>query len=377
MKIPLLDLGAQYATIREEIEAAVSGVLESQQFVLGSVVESFETEMASYTGVSHAVGCASGSDALLLSLMALGIGPSDAVVTSPFTFFATASAITRLGARAVFADVDPETLNVTPSSLATAMDGVRADVDRWTILPVHLFGRLADMEGILAMAREREATVVEDAAQAVGARDKGGRQAGTLGDTGTLSFFPSKNLGGAGDGGMVLAGDDDLADRVRMLRVHGSREQCFHEVVGINSRLDAIQAAILSVKLRRLDEWNASRRRVAESYGEAFREAGLAPGTVAMPAAGDAGHVYHQYVIRVSRRDALREALDATGISTQVYYPLSLHEQECFRFLGYRTGDFPEAERAAAEVLALPIYPELREDKILAVVAAIADFYRM
>ncbi|MGH7857127.1 MAG: DegT/DnrJ/EryC1/StrS family aminotransferase [Candidatus Binatia bacterium] len=379
MKIPLLDLKAQHATIRDEIERAIAEVFEEQQFVLGPAVERFERAMSEYTGARHAIGVASGSDALLLALMALGLGPRDCVVTTPFTFFATVSAITRVGARVAFADIDPATFNVSAETVARAIERGPAPEGRWVLLPVHLFGRVAPMEELGELARRRDAPVVEDAAQAVGARQAVGgkvRMAGTIGVAGALSFFPSKNLGGAGDGGMLLTDDDELAASFRILRVHGSGERYLHEIVGINSRLDAIQAAILSVKIRHLDDWNARRRDRAARYSRALREAGVAPRFVTPPVECAAEHVFHQYVVRAERRDELRSALTRAGIGTQIYYPLALHQQRCFADLGYREGDFPETERSTHETLALPIFPELSDDQIDAVVSAITSFYR-
>jgi dTDP-4-amino-4,6-dideoxygalactose transaminase len=379
VKVPLLDLKAQYASIRREVEEALAGVFAEQQFVLGPWVERFEQEMERYTGARHAIGVASGSDALLLALMALGIGPRDAVVTTPFTFFATAGAVARTGARLVFADVEPQSLNLCPRAAAETMERRPAPPGRWVLLPVHLYGRAADLEAFSSLARRFGAALVEDAAQALGARSRpeGGPRAGTVGDCGALSFFPSKNLGGAGDGGMILTNDDELAARVRMLRVHGSaRERYVHERIGINSRLDAIQAAVLSVKLRRLDEWNRKRRQRAAFYTRRLEQEGLVPKFVRPPREAGEAHVFHQYVIRAERRDALRSALARAGVATQVYYPRPLHLQPCFADLGYERGDFPEAERAAEECLALPMYPELEEDQIEHVVRAIAAFYR-
>lgn len=378
MRVPLLDLRAQYATIRRDVERAVAELLESQQFVLGPAVERFEREIAEYTGAPHAVGVASGSDALLLALLALGVGPGDAVVTTPFTFFATASAVARAGARIVFADIDAQSFNLSAETVERALAGPRRPAGRWALLPVHLYGRVAPMESLGALARRYDAPIVEDGAQSIGARAEVGgcvRSAGTIGRIGCLSFFPSKNLGGAGDGGMALTADAGLAERLRMLRVHGSRRRYQHDVVGLNSRLDAIQAAILSVKLRRLDDWNRRRRERAALYARRFRECGLAPGPVVPPAEAGAAHVFHQYVIRVERRDELRAALGDAGVETQVYYPVPLHLQPCFADLGHRAGDFPASEQASRECLALPIYPELSDEAIDYVVETIAGFF--
>ena len=377
MKVPLLDLKAQYATVREEVERAVAAVFDEQHFVLGPIVSRFEREMEAYTGARHAIGVASGSDALLLALQALEIGPGDTVVTSPFTFFAPAGAVARVGATLRFADIDPETFNLDPEGVARVLDATTTG--RRVILPVHLYGRLAAMDELARAAERFDAVLVEDAAQAVGAREKTGRRrmAGTIGRLGALSFFPSKNLGGAGDGGMVLTDDDGLAERLRMLRVHGAGSHRYlHERIGLNSRLDALQAAVLSVKLRRLDDWNARRRERAARYALRFEEAGLTPGKVRTPEISGEDHVVHQYVIRAEKRDALREALGRANVETQIYYPLALHQQPCFATLGYRNGDFPVCERATTECVALPIYPELRDEQIDHVVASAHAFYR-
>ena len=379
MKIPQLDLRAQYASIRADVERAVGELFESQQFVLGPAVERFEREMEAYTGARHAIGVASGTDALLLGLMALGLGPGDAVITTPFTFFATAGAIARAGARIVFADIDPETFNLRPDAVEEAIAAEGKGVRRWGILPVHLYGRVVDVDEIEAIARRHGALVIEDAAQAVGARVAGrAGPAGTFGDVGALSFFPSKNLGGAGDGGMALTNDEELAARLRSLRVHGtSAHRYVHETVGINSRLDALQAVVLSVKLRHLDRWNAARRERAARYTGRLRAAGVAPRFVRPPDGAGDGHVFHQYVIRAERREELREALERAGVGTQIYYPLALHRQPCFAGLGYGEGSFPESERACRECLALPIYPELGDDAIEHVVGVMTAFYRV
>ena len=379
MKVPLLDLKAQYETIRADVEQAVAQVFADQQFVLGPTVRRFEDEMKAYTGAAHAVGLASGSDALLIALMALEIGPEDAVVTTPFTFFATAGSIVRTGARLVFADIDPYTFNISPPRVAEALAAARRQARRVVLMPVHLYGRLAPMAALLGLAAEHEAAVVEDAAQAIGARattPRGVCQAATFGLFGALSFFPSKNLGGAGDGGMLLCAEEEMARRVRMLGDHGSRQRYLHERVGVNSRLDALQAALLSVKLARLDAWNAARRKHAAGYRARFEAAGLVPSPIVPPEEVGEEHVFHQYVIRAERRDELREALVAAEVGCQVYYPLPLHRQPCFESLGFEAGQFPESERAAEECLALPIYPELEERQLDHVVDVIAGFYR-
>lgn len=375
--IPLLDLQAQFGPLRESIYAAIREVVEAQSFILGATVERFERELATYVGADHAVGCASGSDALILALAALGVGPGDEVLTSPFTFFASASAATKVGARPAFADIDEATFNLDPQSVEDAI-GPRTRA----LMPVHLFGQCADLDALLATAASRDLAVVEDAAQALGAtwRPAGGgtRRAGTLGDAGTYSFFPSKNLGGFGDGGMIVTGDAALADKLRLLRVHGGRQTYEHQVVGWNSRLDAIQAAVLSVKLPHLEGWSQGRAANAERYDRLLAEAGLVEsGEVRLPGRSAAStHIFNQYTLRVERRDALREHLRAEGIGHAVYYPAPLHLQPCFRDLGHAPGSLPRAERASGEVLSLPVYPELGAERQERVVQAIREFYR-
>lgn len=365
MRVPLLDLRAQYAGIRDEVLSAVREVLESQQFILGPGVTAFEDEMAEYCGTKRAVGVSSGTDAILVALMALGVGPGDEVITAPYTFFATAGCISRLGARPVFVDIRPDTFNIDETAVAGALsERTKA------IVPVHLFGRCAEMDPIREAAGD--IPVVEDAAQAIGSEYKG-RRAGAMGSLGCLSFFPSKNLGGAGDGGMVTTDDVELADKLRSLRNHGSKEKYRHELVGGNFRLDALQAAVLAVKLRHLDEWSAKRKANADRYRKLFAEAALAPKIVELPEEGPHRHTYNQFVIRVppETRDRLRAVLKEQGIGHEVYYPLPLHLQECFRHLGYKEGDFPAAEAAARETLALPIYPELGDEQAAFVVDTI------
>ena len=386
MKIPLLDLQAQDATIGREVRSALEAVLQSQQFVLGIPVAAFEREMAEYCGAADAVGVGSGSDALYLALAALGVGPGTAVLTSAYSFIATATAIVRLGARPILVDIDRTTLNIDLEALARAVDTYRAEVpgERLVgILPVHLFGRSVPLRPMLELAAGRGLFVVEDAAQAVGATVEGfqRRRAGAVADAGCMSFYPTKNLGSLGDGGMVLTSNGEVAQRLRSLRVHGAAGGPYrHEEIGLGSRLDALQAAVLSVKLRYVAEWNAARRQVARSYDEALRATGLVaparPRLSLPPLAGEA-HVFHQYVVRVpAQRDRLRAFLDDRGIGTQVYYPIPLHLQPCLRHLGYRAGDLPEAELASAETLALPMYPELPSQSVAAVVEAIAAYYR-
>ncbi len=371
MPVPALDLKAQYSSIRDEIDEAVRRVIEGQYFILGPEVAGFEAEAAEYCRARHAVGCASGSDALLLPLMALGIGPGDEVVTSPYSFFATAGAIWRTGAKPVFVDIDPITYNIDPARVEAAVTArTRA------IIPVHLYGQAADLGPINAIAAAHGLSVIEDAAQAIGA-EYHGRRAGTLGHAAAFSFYPSKNLGGFGDAGMVTADDPDLAKRVARLRVHGMEPKYHHHEVGFNSRLDALQAAVLRVKLRHLDAWTDARRAVASLYAGLFAEEGL-DGLATLPAeAPGYRHVYNQYVIRVpsEARDPLRSHLAGRKVGTEIYYPIPLHLQPCFASLGHAPGDFPEAELAAAETIALPMYPELTEAALRHVVGSIAAFF--
>jgi len=368
MEVPLLDLRAQHQAIRGEVMAAVERVFESQQFVLGAEVEEFERAAAAYCGSRHAIGCASGSDALLLALMALGIGAGDEVITAAFTFFATGSSITRLGARPVFVDISPADFNLDPGRLERAITPrTRA------IIPVHLFGQCAEMDAILEVARRHRLPVVEDAAQAIGA-EYHGRRAGTMGEVGCFSFFPSKNLGGAGDGGLLTTEDDGLAGRLRVLRVHGGQPKYHHRVVGINSRLDALQAAVLGVKLRHLDAWTEGRRRNAARYDALFAAAAI-DGVVTPVARPGLRHIYNQYTIRCARRDELLGRLTQAGVGAEIYYPVPLHLQECFADLGYRPGELPASERAAGESLSLPIYPELTAEMQAYVVGQVKEFY--
>lgn len=368
MSVPLLDLRRQYAALAPELEAALLEAARSTNYIGGPRVEEFEQAVASYVGAKHAVGVSSGTDALLLALMALGVGPGDEVATTPFTFFATAGAVARLGARPVFVDIDPRNFNLDPSKLAAALTPrTRA------IIPVHLFGQCADMNGILAAAGG--VPVLEDAAQAIGAEDARARRAGCIGKAGTFSFFPSKNLGAMGDAGMIVTGDDDLAARMRLLRNHGASPKYFHAAVGGNFRLDPLQAAVLQVKLPHLDAWTAARQEHAAWYDRAFAERGLTPEPVTPPPVGPGWHIFNQYVIRAQRRDELMAHFKTRSIGCEVYYPLPLHLQQCFRELGYVEEDFPESERAAREALALPIFPELRREEQEEVVAAVAEFY--
>lgn len=383
-----MDLNKQYAKIRVEVNQAIQEVLESQAFILGSTVEGFEQKMAAFLGVDHAIGVASGTDALLLSLMALGVKAGDRVLTVSYTFFSTSGSISRLGAIPVYVDIDPRTYNLDPNRLEDTLKKIRRKDERPQVLmPVHLFGQMADMPAIMEIARRFEMGVVEDAAQALGAKQEvncrcrgqgsaGEWMAGTVGNLGCFSFYPSKNLGGIGDGGMVATRDAELAKKVRLLRVHGEKFKYRHQLVGINSRLDALQAAVLRVKLKYLNRWTELRRRNAERYRVLFQEAGLRPPSISLPATRKGHyHIYNQFVIRAKRRDALREHLTQKGIGSAVYYPVPLHLQECYRNLGYQPGDLPEAERAARETLALPIYPELTAGQQRKAVRAIADFY--
>jgi len=371
--LPTLDLKRNYRRIREEIAEAMDEVLESQYFILGPAVGAFEKEVQSYLEVPHAIGCASGSDALLLALMALDLREGDEVITTPYSFFATVSSITRLGGRPIFVDIDPETYNLR-------MDQVLEKISPRTraILPVHLFGQMAEVELLDPVLREGRLRLVEDCAQSFGAwRRIDGRLArsGSVGSLGCFSFFPTKNLGCYGDGGMISSTDDALATRLRRLRVHGAEEAYFHQEVGLNSRLDTLQAAILRVRLRHLEEWNEERRLAAERYRILFEERGLLDALT--PPAEDPQnyHIYHQYVIRCSRRDDLQAFLGAEGITSRVYYPLGLHLQPCFRFLGGQEGDYPEAERLSRESLALPIFPEITPEEQEWVVDTIRRFY--
>jgi dTDP-4-amino-4,6-dideoxygalactose transaminase len=366
--MPFLDLKAQYAGIREEVLEAVTRVLESQLFILGPEVEALEKEVSTLTACNYAIGCASGSDALILALLALEIGRGDEVITTPFTFVASAASIARVGAKPVFVDIDPETFNISPRAIEKAVTSRTK-----AIMPVHLFGLSADMDEIIAIAAGHGIAVIEDAAQAIGARYEG-RAVGRLGVMGCFSFFPSKNLGGAGDGGLVTTHNSALAERLRLLRVHGARKKYEYELLGMNSRLDALQAAILRVKLRHLEHWAAGRRRNAERYRELFHEFRL-ESMIKSPATPPGyTHVYNQFTIRVRERDALREHLQSRGIPTEIYYPKPLHLQKTFAYLGHQLGDFPESETAGLEALSLPIFPELTEEQQRSVVAAIADF---
>ena len=372
MRVPLLDLKTQYAMIKDEIEAAIADVMVSQQFILGPKVAECEKAVARYSGCAHGIGVSSGTDALLICLMAESIGNKDEVITTPYTFFATAGSIARVGATPVFVDIDLSTYNLDISEIASKItDRTRA------IVPVHLFGQMADMDAVMKVARKHNLVVIEDAAQAIGAESKG-RRAGSIGDYGCFSFFPSKNLGAAGDGGMVVTNDAERAERVRILRNHGSEPKYYHKVVGGNFRLDAIQAAVVSAKLPHLDTWTECRQRNATRYEKLFSEAGLANrkrGLVTLPEPSCGRHIFNQYVIQVPERNELRAYLANEGVGTEVYYPVPMHLQECFRYLGHGRNSFPKSERAANETLALPIYPELTDAEQHYVVDCIREFF--
>jgi dTDP-4-amino-4,6-dideoxygalactose transaminase len=369
-QFPFLDLKAQYATIREEVQKAVVDALDAQQFILGPDVAALESEIAAYVGCKYAIGCASGSDALLLGLMALGVGAGDEVIAPPFTFFATAGAIARLGARTVFVDIDPVTYNLDPKLLEAAITPRTK-----AIIPVHLFGLSAEMDEIQRIAGAHDLPVIEDAAQAIGAKYQG-KAVGNIGTMGCFSFFPSKNLGGGGDGGMITTNSPELNDKLRLLRVHGSRKKYTYEVLGMNSRLDTLQAAILRVKLKYLDKWAAGRQHNADLYRELFAEYRLEHAVTVPSVPADHVHVYNQFTIRVRERDALKAYLQKEGIPTEIYYPYPLHLQAAFADLAYKEGNFPVTESSCVEVVSLPIYPELTPAQIRTVVRTIAEFYR-
>lgn len=393
MKVPLLDLKPQMNELRTEILAAVTTVIDSSQYILGPEVSKLENAVAAYSGASHAVGVSSGTDALLVSLMALDIGPGDRVLTTPYSFFATMGCVLRTGALPVFADIEPGSMNIDPARMA---DCLKEDADSGksikAIIPVHLYGQCADMQSIMELAGKYGIPVIEDAAQAIGSDclyEEDGRavwkRAGSMGTAGCFSFFPSKNLGGIGDGGMVTTSDQDFAERLRIFRNHGANPKYFHAHTGGNFRLDPVQACVLSIKLKHLDKWHMQRRRNSELYRQYFREAGLGGEVVALPteqfgnAVGHARHnhhIYNQFVIRVQERDRLREFLTRNDIGCEVYYPLCLHQQKCLEKYEISTGAYPEAERAAKESLALPIYPELQPNQLEYVVETMARFFR-
>jgi dTDP-4-amino-4,6-dideoxygalactose transaminase len=368
--IPLLDLKAQYQTIRPEIDAAIQRVLDSQYFILGPEVKALEREIASYSNCKFGIGVSSGTDALLVSLMAINTQPGDEVITTPYSFFATVGSIVRLGANPVFVDINPTTFNIDPKQIdSTITSRTRA------IIPVHLFGQMADMDPLMELAEKRGLYVIEDAAQAIGAEYKG-RRAGSIGHLGCFSFFPSKNLGAFGDGGMVTTNDDELAERIILLRNHGAQPKYHHRSVGGNFRLDALQAAVLRVKLNYLDQWTAARQLNASRYYELFGQVDLNESFVRLPSdAGYGRHIYNQFVIRSKNRDQLKSFLQSNNIGSAIYYPIPLHVQKCFKDLGFKWGDFPASELAAEESLALPIYPELTQKMQEQIVHTITDYF--
>jgi len=385
--VPLLDLKAQFAQIRAEVLPLIETVCASQQFILGEHVRGLEEEIARYCGTPYGVGVSSGTDALLLALMTLQVGPGDEVLTSPFTFFATAGAIARVGARPVFCDIDPGTFNISPAAVQAFIDrectasGGRL-VNRATggtikaLMPVHLYGQSADMNPLMRIARDYGLKVIEDAAQAIGTEYQPGMRVGSIGDIGCFSFFPSKNLGAFGDAGLCTTHDPTLAERMRVLRVHGGKPKYFHALIGGNFRIDELQAAVLRVKLKYLDRWTEARQRNAAFYERAFAEADLGSRLVTPRALSGQRHIFNQYAVRVQQRDSLRQFLTQRGIGTEIYYPVPLDRQECFAYLGTTPGAYPESERAAAETLALPVYPELTEAQLTHVVASVADYFR-
>lgn len=385
IQVPLLDLKLQYAPLAAEIQSVIEKVCASQAFILGPAVRELEAAVAAYSQCRFGLGLSSGTDALLLALMALNIGAGDAVITSPFTFFATAGTLARTGATPVFCDIDPVTFNLSPAAVRSFIekncerrDGglvTRKGERVRAIMPVHLYGQMADMPALMQIAQADQLRVIEDAAQAIGSEDEHGRRACSYGDVGCLSFFPTKNLGAFGDAGMCVANDPALSERMEILRVHGGKPKYFHSLIGGNFRMDELQAAILNVKLGHLDGWTEGRQRNAAFYDEAFARADLGR-AVQTPAKAKGRHIYNQYIVRVRDRDLLRQHLTAAGVGTEIYYPLALHQQKCFAYLGYRTGDFPESERAAEETLALPIFPELTATQLQYVVDTIASFYR-
>ena len=387
MQVPLLDLKGQYAPLRAEIEKAIKEVCDEQRFVLGPRVAELEAKVADYCQTKHGLGLSSGTDALLLALMALDIGPGDEVITTPFTFFATAGVVARLGARPFFCDIDPATFNLDPAAVEKAIaercerKGDRL-VNRATggtikaLIPVHLYGQMADLDAFMRLAKRHRLAVIEDAAQAIGAALADGRRAGSIGDVGCLSFFPTKNLGAFGDAGMNVTNDSGLHERMRILRVHGGEPKYYHEVVGGNFRLDELQAAVLVIKLKHLDDWTKARQANAARYDELFRKAELDDAIKVPPRVPGCRHIFNQYVIRTRKRDELRAHLAANGVGTEIYYPVPLHAQRCFAYLEHDPNDFPQAQKAAADVLALPIYPELKPEQLEYVVRQIAGFYR-
>jgi dTDP-4-amino-4,6-dideoxygalactose transaminase len=368
IKVPLLDIPLSYKEILADVEKNISEVIQSGWFILGPVVEELEQQIAEYCGAKYAVGVSSGTDALLISLMAAGVGEGDEVITTPFTFFATAGSISRLGAKPVFVDIEPETFNIDPNQIESKITSkTRA------ILPVHLYGQCAEMDSILELARKNNLTVIEDAAQAIGSEYKS-RRAGSMGNYGCFSFFPTKNLGGFGDGGMVTMNSEELYKQVKILRVHGSEPKYYHKIIGGNFRIDAIQAAVVLAKLKYLDQWTEKRRANAQTYDRLFKERGLTD-QLTGPSEVVSRHVYNQYVVRVKeKRDELRKYLGENNVATEIYYPLPLHLQECFASLGYKKGDFSVSEKAAEETIALPVFPELTDEQLSYVVEQLAQF---
>jgi dTDP-4-amino-4,6-dideoxygalactose transaminase len=387
MRVPLLDLKPQYEALAAEIQPAIARVCESQAFILGPAVKELEAAVAAYSHCRFGIGVSSGTDALLLALMALGIGAGDAVITSPFTFFATAGTIARSGARPLFCDIDPGSFNLCPRALeffiATQCEARDAGLIHRAsgarvraLMPVHLYGQVADMAALSTLAARHRLKVIEDAAQAIGAEDAARQRAGSFGEVGCLSFFPTKNLGAFGDAGMCVTNDAALAERMEILRVHGGKPKYYHAFIGGNFRIDELQAVVLNIKLKHLDAWSAGRQRNAAYYTAAFAAARIGASVTPPSVTRGVRHIYNQYVIRARDRDALRSHLAAAGVGTEIYYPVPLHLQQCFAYLGHRAGEFPESERAAAETLALPIYPELTEGQLQYVVETIATYYR-
>jgi len=385
MKVPLLDLKPQYQALKAELDAAVLRVSESQWFILGPEVKALEAAVAKYSGCRFGIGLSSGTDALLIALMALDIGAGDEVITSPYTFFATAGTIARTGARPVFVDIEPGTFNISPDAIERFISGCEQRdgklINRATggrvraIMPVHLYGQMADMTRIMAIAQRYDLRVIEDAAQAIGSEDAQGRRACSIGDIGCLSFFPTKNLGAFGDAGACVTNDAELAAKLFKLRVHGMEPKYYHQLIGGNFRLDEIQAAVLNVKLPHLDSWSEARQRNAAFYDAVFAKAGIRGLVPPPPAPKGARHIYNQYCVRVPRRDELRAHLGTAGVGVEIYYPLPLHMQQCFEYLGHRPEDFPESLRASQESLALPIYPELEESQLQYVVDSVRTFF--
>jgi len=369
MRVPLLDLKAQYQTIKPEIDAAIRQVVESQHFIMGPAVAELETRIARYCGCAYGIGVSSGTDALLIALMALDIGANDEVIVPTYTFFATAGSVARLGAKPVLIDIEPDTYNLNPEAIERNITARTK-----AIIPVHLFGQCADMDPVRLIARKHNLKVIEDAAQAIGAEYQG-KKSGSMGDAGCFSFFPSKNLGGFGDGGMVLTNNVDLAEKIRVLRSHGSKPKYYHKIIGGNFRLDTLQAAVLMVKLKYLDSWTDARQKNAKDYDTLFQDAGLLPTRVQIPVRKQTRHIFNQYVIRAERRDALQAYLKEKEVGAEIYYPVPMHLQECFATLGHREGDYPAAEEAARTSLALPIYPELTLEQKQYVVNCIRMFY--